>query len=279
MNNNTLGHQAAVISQHSHNVKRCVKRSVAKEPHWRISNEEARRLFEMGVFNATTYLLAIVKSHGGAGWKWSFRVADFCKEYGFQRSTFYCALSKLRAKHLIFWSGAEKVTVWWQDIGLANSSTTSGNDSQEDNLSSNGSKQDSSKAVQIVGQPVQIVGQQSPETSQNQGLHQPSRFSSDFSSTPPHPHPPHPLEEEEKIFQEKEEEDNQSQGVEGGKRNESPHQEVHIEVAEQNKSEGGDEYSGGGKAKFDPNDAGFIAWMENVCATRMRSHSLPPGRT
>jgi len=62
MNNNTLGHQAAGIPQHSHNVKRCVKRSVAKEPHWRISNEEARNLFEMGVFNATAYLLAASKN-------------------------------------------------------------------------------------------------------------------------------------------------------------------------------------------------------------------------
>ena len=89
--------------------------------------------FDHTLFNATAYLLALVKCHGAAGWKWSFRVADFCKEHGLSERSFYRALSKLRTKRLIFWSAGDNISVWWDSSSLALVNSTSQDDCQGGN--------------------------------------------------------------------------------------------------------------------------------------------------
>jgi len=89
--------------------------------YWAVTIEEAQRLYKSKVWDATAYLLAIIKTHGASGWKWAFRVKDFCQQWQIPERTFYRALSKLRSLQLVFWEAQDRVVVWWQDIHLSDS--------------------------------------------------------------------------------------------------------------------------------------------------------------
>jgi len=62
---------------------------------------------------APAYILAIVRIHGKPGWKWSFRIKDFCETWNIKRRTFFHAVSQLRTHGLLHWESAGKITVWY----------------------------------------------------------------------------------------------------------------------------------------------------------------------
>jgi hypothetical protein len=145
---------------------------------WALTLEEARRLYTLKILDATSYLLAIIKTHGAAGWRWSFKVDDFCQYWGIPRRTFYWALSKLRASRLVFWEASDKVTVWWHDIY----SDVSNLDPVSTVQDVAQSVQDVAQSVQDVAQSVQDVAQQSLKAPENKAFQEFPKFSSEFSS-------------------------------------------------------------------------------------------------
>ena len=91
-----------------------------KQPYWAVTLEEARRLYEIKIWDAKAYLLAIVKTHGASGWKWTVDdVPAFCNFWGIKERTFYSALSKLRSQRLVFWEAKGRIKIWWQDTDIA----------------------------------------------------------------------------------------------------------------------------------------------------------------
>lgn len=75
-------------------------------------SSELKQMYEVGLLDASAYVLLIVKTYGTAGWKSTFKVKDFCKEWGISKSTFYSAVSKLNTLGLLHWETEESITVW-----------------------------------------------------------------------------------------------------------------------------------------------------------------------
>lgn len=73
---------------------------------------ELKKMYAMGLLDAPAYILLIVKSHGKAGWKWTFTVKDFCQEWAINERTFYRAVSKLKHLNLLEWETKGSITVW-----------------------------------------------------------------------------------------------------------------------------------------------------------------------
>ena len=88
------------------------------QPFWAITIEEAQQLRKAKVLDATAYLLAIVKAHGAAGWKWAVDVKDFCKQWDIKERTFYRALSTLRSLKLVFWEKRGRNIISWRSANL-----------------------------------------------------------------------------------------------------------------------------------------------------------------
>ena len=89
-----------------------------QQPFWAITLEEAQQLRKAKVLDATAYLLAIVKAHGAAGWKWAIDVKTFCKQWEIKERTFYRALSTLRSLKLVFWEKRDRNTISWREANL-----------------------------------------------------------------------------------------------------------------------------------------------------------------
>ncbi len=73
---------------------------------------ELKEMYELKLLDAPAYILLIVKTQRAAGWKWTFKVRDFCKEWGLNERTFYRAVSKLKTMGLLHWETGETITVW-----------------------------------------------------------------------------------------------------------------------------------------------------------------------
>jgi len=75
-------------------------------------SSELKQMYELGLLDASAYVLLIVKTHGTAGWKSTFKVKDFCQEGGISKAIFYSAVSKLKTLGLLDWETEEPITVW-----------------------------------------------------------------------------------------------------------------------------------------------------------------------
>ena len=82
------------------------------EPFHKLMSSQLRQMYEAKLLDAPAYILLIVQCHGAAGWKWTFKVKDFCKEWGIPRPTFYRAVSKLKTLGLLHWEAGDTLTVW-----------------------------------------------------------------------------------------------------------------------------------------------------------------------
>jgi hypothetical protein len=102
-----------------------------------------------------------VQTHGAAGWKWTFKVKDFCQEWGISKSAFYRAVSKLKDLNLLNWETDDSITVW-HGSDIAKSSPTSGNLVPPVGI-----------PVPPVGIPVPLVGIKNPEILDGQGVQNP----------------------------------------------------------------------------------------------------------
>jgi hypothetical protein len=81
---------------------------------YKLVPEQLKQDYKAKILNSEAYLYYLIKAKRAAGWEWRVKVKEFCAEWEITGSTFYWALSKLRAKNLIFWrSGDNTVVVWW----------------------------------------------------------------------------------------------------------------------------------------------------------------------
>jgi hypothetical protein len=83
-------------------------------------------MYSLKLLDTPAYVLLIVQTHGAAGWKWTFKVKDFCQEWGISKSAFYRAVSKLKDLDLLNWETDGSITIW-HGSDIAKSSPTSGN--------------------------------------------------------------------------------------------------------------------------------------------------------
>ena len=83
-----------------------------KKSFYKLMSPELKQLYELKWLDAAAYILLIVKTQRAAGWKWTFKVKDFCKEWGITTPTFYRAVSKLKTAGLLHWKTGETITVW-----------------------------------------------------------------------------------------------------------------------------------------------------------------------
>lgn len=79
---------------------------------YKLMTPELKQLYELKLLDAPAYILLIVKTRRAAGWKWTFKVKDFCQEWGIATPTFYRAVSKLKTLGLLHWETGETITVW-----------------------------------------------------------------------------------------------------------------------------------------------------------------------
>ncbi|MGB3205955.1 MAG: hypothetical protein WBB28_13275 [Crinalium sp.] len=102
-----------------------------QQSFWAVTLEEARELHLDGILDATAYLLAIVKAHGAAGWKWAIDVKAFCEEWGFTERTFYRAKSILERKKRISWEKRNRNIISWRSQQLNDKSEAPNPDSSK----------------------------------------------------------------------------------------------------------------------------------------------------
>lgn len=105
--------------------------TVERQSFWAVTLEEARELHLDGILDATAYLLAIVKAHGAAGWKWAIDVKAFCEEWGFTERTFYRAKSILERKKRISWEKRNRNIISWRSEDLSDPSVAQNPDSSK----------------------------------------------------------------------------------------------------------------------------------------------------
>ncbi len=89
-------------------------------------SSQLREMYSLKLLDTPAYVLLIVQTHGAAGWKWTFKVKDFCQEWGISKSAFYRAVSKLKDLDLLNWETDGSITIW-HGSDIAKSSPTSGN--------------------------------------------------------------------------------------------------------------------------------------------------------
>lgn len=82
------------------------------EPFYKLMSSEVKQLYQLKLLDAPTYILWIIKTSRAPGWKWTFKVKDFCKEWGIPDRTFYRALSKLKELDLLHCDINKSTTVW-----------------------------------------------------------------------------------------------------------------------------------------------------------------------
>lgn len=79
---------------------------------YKLMSSELKEMYQAGLLDAPAYVLLIVKTQRAAGWKWTFKVKDFCLEWGINERTFYRAVSKLKSMNLLHWETNGIITVW-----------------------------------------------------------------------------------------------------------------------------------------------------------------------
>lgn len=89
-----------------------VSRKGKSTPFYKLMSHELRQLYKLKLLDASAYVLLIVKCQRAEGWKWTFKVKDFCREWEISRATFYRAVSKLKTLELLHWETGETITVW-----------------------------------------------------------------------------------------------------------------------------------------------------------------------
>lgn len=82
------------------------------KPFYKLMGSELRQMYEAKLLDAPAYVLLIVKTQRAAGWKWTFKIKDFCEEWGINERTFYRAVSKLKSMGLLNWETNGIITVW-----------------------------------------------------------------------------------------------------------------------------------------------------------------------
>jgi hypothetical protein len=100
--------------------------AVSSEPFHKLMASQLREMYSLKLLDAPAYVLLIVQTHGAAGWKWTFKVKDFCQEWGISKSAFYRAVSKLKDLDLLNWETDGSITVW-HGSDIAKPSPYSGN--------------------------------------------------------------------------------------------------------------------------------------------------------
>jgi hypothetical protein len=100
--------------------------AISSEPFHKLMASQLREMYSLKLLDAPAYVLLIVQTHGAAGWKWTFKVKDFCQEWGISKSAFYRAVSKLRDLDLLNWETDGSITVW-HGSDIAKPSPSSGN--------------------------------------------------------------------------------------------------------------------------------------------------------
>ena len=129
--------------------------------------EECRTFYTEDLVDAAGYILLIVKCHGAAGWKWSFKVKDFCKEWNIPQRTFYYAISKLREKKLLHWEIKDTITVWYgTDIAKEHDTNTIVNEHKYPAIDCNATNGMSINTLQCIAQPVQPIAIEVPQIAQ-----------------------------------------------------------------------------------------------------------------
>lgn len=83
-----------------------------KTQFYKLMTPELRQLYELKLLDAPAYILLIVKTQRAAGWRWTFKVKDFCQEWGLNERTFYRSVSKLKTLGLLHWATGDTITVW-----------------------------------------------------------------------------------------------------------------------------------------------------------------------
>ena len=96
------------------------------EPFHKLMGGEVRQFYADKLLDAPLYVLLIAKTQRKAGWKWTFQVKDFCKEWGIAKTTFYRAVSKLRDLGLLHWEVKDAITIWHGTDIAKESSPTNG---------------------------------------------------------------------------------------------------------------------------------------------------------
>jgi hypothetical protein len=137
------------------------------ESFHKLMPSQLREMYSLKLLDAPAYVLLIVQTHGAAGWKWTFKVKDFCQEWGISKSAFYRAVSKLKDLDLLNWETDGSITVW-HGSDIAKSIPSSGNLVPV-----------SGKNFPLEGMPVPVSGMENAEILTGQELQNPSDYYSD----------------------------------------------------------------------------------------------------
>lgn len=90
-----------------------VSQKLAKsQQFFKMTAERAKSDYKIKLITAEAYILYIIESNRSAGWKWTFDPKEFCAEWEISKSTFYRAISSLKARGKINWETTGKITVW-----------------------------------------------------------------------------------------------------------------------------------------------------------------------
>nr|MDZ8285243.1 hypothetical protein [Nostoc sp. ChiSLP01] len=85
------------------------------EQFWKLDIDTLKWLHERNLITATAYLLGIIRATKKQGWKWTFKVPEFCQEWGLSERSFYRAVSFLKNHNLVDWKVKGEITVWWNE--------------------------------------------------------------------------------------------------------------------------------------------------------------------
>jgi hypothetical protein len=99
------------------------------EQFYKLTLEALRQDYKAKILNAETYLYYLIKAKNATGWRWRFNVKEFCAEWQIPERSFYRALSKLRAKNLIFWRPGDNTIILWWDKEVTKIANVYSNDS------------------------------------------------------------------------------------------------------------------------------------------------------
>ncbi|MBD0261176.1 MAG: hypothetical protein ICV78_00220 [Tolypothrix sp. Co-bin9] len=131
----------------------------------KLTSAECRHMYKTGIYNAQTYILNLVKCSRAAGWKWTFTVRDFCREWEIPVRTFYAAIKKLSYLGELHWEVKGAITVWYgADIANQDKNNTSENLVQVLAQPLKKDTDTSENLVQVLAQPMQEPAQSVQES-------------------------------------------------------------------------------------------------------------------
>ena len=162
-----------------------IPNSIGKQPFFIMSVDQVQKDYKDKIITTEAYILYLVQTHRAAGWKWSFSIKEFCKQWEIKERSFYHALSRLKAKKRIYWEVKGAITLWWgADLAKVDYSDLT-NSQDVDGIKAPQSvaeavqhiavpMQSVAEAVQHVAVPMQSVAQQMRETSTVQAFQSPT---------------------------------------------------------------------------------------------------------